>query len=542
MSLELKPLQILNLYKATLEDVKGCIDNAESCLNDPNTSKGTLELISLELNGQLNALINQWDDLKVTLCEDESKLSSYGTEYRHSRRSCQKTLQNVTDRIASMTVSTAQTTPTTPTVVSTLPTPKLPAIKIPNFDGNIEHWSSFWDIYDSLVHSRTDLTDVVKFATLRNYLTDRAFRSIEGLAVTNSNYNIAIKTLKDCFHNTDKLLSRLVRELNDLPVPRHAHDELLDFKLRYEKLLAQINHLERQDTSTRLFREILIKKLPSETFKILFNKYNTYHFSVDQISEGLTRIVDLMERCKEQPRSERKLENASTKSAPCDSNTTGKQNNTLHTPVKGKHNPTFRKVSSPNNQISFQNNRNPSQSTHANSFKPCLFCDESHSSKHCVRYTTLQSRRDRVRFLNLCYCCLKKGHRASDCQVKLECRNCNGNNHHTFLCAKLCNNTVANPSSYASTNIANTTSFRTPSVNANGSLPNFNPNTLPPPPLAPKVGETVNKVANPEVPTVTTTSSVSVASFTNFCSGNKVSSLSITALPTALVQVSVGGQ
>ncbi|XP_068229550.1 uncharacterized protein [Palaemon carinicauda] len=484
------------MFESTLEEVQDW--------GNASTSKATFELVGQNLNGQLNSLTNQWETLKVVLSEDEEKLKSFGREFRQCHRSCQKTLQCVLDRVASLTVSTIQTPPANPTVVTTLPTPKLPAIKIPSFDGKLENWSSFWDIFDSLVHSRTDLTDVVKFATLRNYLTDRAFRSIEGLAVTNSNYAIAIKTLKDCFHNTDKLLSRLIRELNDLPVPRHSHDELLDFKLSYEKLLAQINHLERQDTSTRLFREIIIKKLPSKTFKILANKYNAYHFS-------------------------------------CDSSNARKLNNSSQSQSKQKQNPASKNASSQNNQNSFQSNRCSSQNTQANIAKSCIFCEQSHSSKYGVRYPSLQSRRERVRSLNLCFCCLKKGHRVSDCQVKFECRNCNGNNHHTFLCAKSCDNTVANPSQYASTNIVNLTPLNTAAADNTGSLTNFNP-AHPPPPLPRDGSNPMVSVANSASPTVTTTtSSVSVASFTNSCSGNTASSLSITALPTAFVQILGGG-
>ncbi|XP_068245307.1 uncharacterized protein [Palaemon carinicauda] len=72
-----------------------------------------------------------------------------------------------------------------------------------------------------------------------------------------------------------------------------------------------------------------------------------------------------------------------------------------------------------------------------------------------------------------------------------------------------------------------------------GSLTNFNP--AHPPPLPRNGSNPMVSVANSASPTVTTITSVSVASFTNSCLGNTASSLSITALPTAFVQISGGG-
>jgi len=40
---------------------------------------------------------------------------------------------------------------------------KLPKLTLPTFDGDILQWQSFWDYFESSIHSNGNLTDVQKF-------------------------------------------------------------------------------------------------------------------------------------------------------------------------------------------------------------------------------------------------------------------------------------------------------------------------------------------------------------------------------------------
>ena len=528
----------INLFRLAIDEVVDSVENAEQCLLNTNTTTASYHIVEKELSGQIDSLVKCWEQLKILLSNDQQQLFTFGKEFRSVRRTSQNTLQCVGDRICREPARPTPTNTNTTVVHSSLPAPKLPALKIPVFDGNLANWSSFWDIYDSLIHSRTDLADVVKFATLRNYLSDRAFKSIEGLAVTNANYSVAIQTIKDCFHKSDKLLSKLLRDFDDLPVPRHTHDELLDFKLTYEKLLAQINHLEQQDITARFFREVLIKKLPAETFKILVNKYHTYQFTVKQISEGLANIVELMEMCKEQPKSDRRNETF--------------VNNVVAVDKKSdkvpKHSYSLSKQNASNNsaftgtKLKTLPMHSAAQNVNAAANKLCLFCNQSHSSKFCNQYPSFESRRERVRNLNLCFCCLKKGHRVNDCNQKFECRNCNGNNHHTFLCIKLCND-IVNPTRHSAPN-PNTKFVGNIPINATPSKPSMLVDRF----------KLSNENVTPVNSSDTTSASVGVSGtsiepprelfplpkqFSTHCA--IASSFSVTALATATTQLAGGG-
>lgn len=69
---------------------------------------------------------------------------------------------------------------------------RLPQIKLQTFDGNIDEWLSFRDLYTSLIHLKADLPDVEKFHYLKGCLAGEANSLIDPLAITNTNYQVAM--------------------------------------------------------------------------------------------------------------------------------------------------------------------------------------------------------------------------------------------------------------------------------------------------------------------------------------------------------------
>ena len=60
------------------------------------------------------------------------------------------------------------------TTTSTPSRMKLPKITLPTFDGSYTKWCTFWDSYESAVHSNPELTDIVKFNYLQSLLQKSA--------------------------------------------------------------------------------------------------------------------------------------------------------------------------------------------------------------------------------------------------------------------------------------------------------------------------------------------------------------------------------
>ena len=72
---------------------------------------------------------------------------------------------------------------------------KLPLLQLPKFSGNILEWSAFYDAFLASVDSHKRLSNVQKFTHLRSCLNGRAYKCIEGYAVTNDNYPKALQDL-----------------------------------------------------------------------------------------------------------------------------------------------------------------------------------------------------------------------------------------------------------------------------------------------------------------------------------------------------------
>ena len=107
---------------------------------------------------------------------------------------------------------------------------KLPEIAIPQFSGEEEDWESFWAKFESLVHSRNDIQDTLKFVYLDNAIKGKAKKVIQGYQVIATNYPIIVDQLKKHYENPDRVRRNLCQQLDGLKRPRHDGKELREFK------------------------------------------------------------------------------------------------------------------------------------------------------------------------------------------------------------------------------------------------------------------------------------------------------------------------
>ena len=63
----------------------------------------------------------------------------------------------------------------------------------------------------------------------------------------------------------------------------------------------------------------------------------------------------------------------------------------------------------------------------------CAFCLRGHRHEDCCRVDNKDKRKELLRSYSRCFNCFKKGHLASNCNIKVKCSVCKGE-HHTSLC------------------------------------------------------------------------------------------------------------
>lgn len=74
-------------------------------------------------------------------------------------------------------------------------------LELPTFSGKFEEWSTFKDLFSSMVYANPTIVDEQKCVYLRMYLCGDALALIQNLATTGDNYAIAWKTVVERYDN-----------------------------------------------------------------------------------------------------------------------------------------------------------------------------------------------------------------------------------------------------------------------------------------------------------------------------------------------------
>ena len=90
---------------------------------------------------------------------------------------------------------------------------KIPKLQIVKFSGDPKQYRAFRDAFDLVANRNNDLTDVEKFTYLRSYLTGDALRLQVGLALTISNYRVALELLERRFGTKQVIINSHMESL-----------------------------------------------------------------------------------------------------------------------------------------------------------------------------------------------------------------------------------------------------------------------------------------------------------------------------------------
>jgi len=116
---------------------------------------------------------------------------------------------------------------------------KLPKLTLPTFDGDL--LQSFWDSFESSIHSNSYLTDVQKFGYLKAQFKGSAAMTEEGFALTNANYTRAVDLLRERYGQHCKIIHATMQALLKLPAPTPS---VASLRLFYDKMETYIRGLE----------------------------------------------------------------------------------------------------------------------------------------------------------------------------------------------------------------------------------------------------------------------------------------------------------
>ncbi|XP_061710856.1 uncharacterized protein LOC133520452 isoform X1 [Cydia pomonella] len=296
----------------------------------------------------------------------------------------------------------------------TLTTAKLPKLALPKFKGETLRWAEFWDRFKSNVHDKS-LPDAEKMAYLVGCLEAEALQAVEGLGITELNYNVTLEILKERFGNQQKVIDAHYDAINNVQrATQHATDCRANLNM-IERHLRVLQSLGETINGNHL-RSTILSKFPE---KVVYELHLlTLTDNIDNIRSGLQKIITAMESAKESPVPS-SSDNISTAALHITTHQKkGKQENKRISHKRG-----FLKRKLPENTEKMSKNKKPKMA--------CIFCQGAHYNASC---TVVQDINDRKKKLGKrCYICFKEGHRTTTCHNRKPCFFCKGS-HNQALC------------------------------------------------------------------------------------------------------------
>ena len=287
---------------------------------------------------------------------------------------------------------------------------KLPKLQLKPFSGERLLFQEFWECFESAVDNDPDLDKIMKFTYLRSLLEGDAAAVISGLSLTSSNYDEALKLLRDRYANKQVLIFSHIDQLLNLPTVTSSTDtsRLRDL---YDQIEKNVRCLKNLDISSihygPILLQIIMKKIPDDIQLIVSRSMSATSTDPDDDTWQIDELLKAF-KCEIESREMCSFVGSS-------SSDVGYSASSLFTGVKKSTEKYNTGGSSPS----------PAQ--------VCVFCEKGHASWKCRTITDVATRKKKLLRKGRCYVCLMKSHVSRNCPTDYKCVKCSGR-HNVSLC------------------------------------------------------------------------------------------------------------
>ena len=295
-------------------------------------------------------------------------------EYTARVTSCIVRLESLVNKSEIQVINTAPAVETlhiSPTQIRA----KLPKITLQKFRGNVTNWNPFWESFKAAVHENNSISKVDKMNYLFSYLEGAAARSVQGLTLTEANYDAAIAILEERFGRPQQIIAAHMDEL--LKVQPCSNERSSSIRFVYDKIRVHVRGLEALGVTPEQYGSLLIpilmSKLPNSLRLEVARKFTNEVWKINELLETIRKEIEAREASDQV-----KLNDSR-------SHPTLERNKNQH----------------PTSQALFSN-QNQGDSTRIR----CAYCNEQHYSASCEKVTGLQDRKDILRRDKRCFICL----------------------------------------------------------------------------------------------------------------------------------------
>uniref|UniRef100_A0A8D8XKE2 Uncharacterized protein n=1 Tax=Cacopsylla melanoneura TaxID=428564 RepID=A0A8D8XKE2_9HEMI len=310
---------------------------------------------------------------------------------------------------------------------------KLPVVNVPTFGGDILQFPSWKALYDELIHSNDQISDIQKFSYLKSYLVDHAKTCVDTIQFSAANYKLAYQALVERFSKRRILARTLVNKL--LQFERLKNDSvegLQGFLDHYNVSVQSLKGLRVINLGDFILTHMALCSLDEKTTLEFESKFSGTEFPTFE-----TLVSFVKEKCLILEENMESVGSSISKNSNVNSAIPMRGHKGEFTP---RHN---------GNDFPRQHNVGMHQMHHRKSLvtttEPnrgvvgylCPMCTTNdHKLAHCQRFLRMEpgNRFNAVKDMNLCFSCFSYSHNSSGCNSKYTCKYCASTKHHTTLC------------------------------------------------------------------------------------------------------------
>lgn len=146
--------------------------------------------------------------------------------------------------------------------------PKLPAIELVSFDGDIRNWPLFYASFKSTVHDNASLTDADRLYYLIGKLSPKAQSTFAGVTPSAENYQVIFQSLLDRYQDTRLLASTYFDQALNLKLSGTA--SVSNFQLFIDNFVTAVNsikNLKLENLADFMLLQLALKKFDTETIR-----------------------------------------------------------------------------------------------------------------------------------------------------------------------------------------------------------------------------------------------------------------------------------
>ncbi|UYV69801.1 hypothetical protein LAZ67_7000777 [Cordylochernes scorpioides] len=265
----------------------------------------------------------------------------------------------------------------------------LPKLELPCFDGKLENWISFSNVFKTTIIDNSQLTNIVKLQYLKTCLKGKALILVNHIPITENNFVLAWDLLEKRYDNKRDLIFNLIQRIIDLP--KLTIESFTQLLFLVDNLYEIIRSLETLGYKLGELSDIIIGKILSD--KLDKTTKRSWNMTVDNnhiaSCSELLKFIETYAKALNTSETERGL-------------------------------PLIK--------------RSMKLQVHNLTKANCFLCQQEHGIYLCPTFLDMEplERRRKVKQLKLCFNCLRNNHLVNQCRLKFKCRKCQGK-HNTLI-------------------------------------------------------------------------------------------------------------